>query len=79
MYLLEFLYMVDRDMVGGLIDLIDHDVGKLIKGQVEMFIDEKTEISVVCFQRGDFGFHLCGAEFQSSYALKDVEEGIGRD
>ena len=31
MYLLEFFYMVGRDVVGGLTDLVDHDVGNLIK------------------------------------------------
>ena len=34
-------------MCGGLIDLVDQDVGKLVKARVEMFMDVETEVGVV--------------------------------
>ena len=39
--------MVARDVCGGLINLVDQDVGKFVKARVEAFMDVETEVSVV--------------------------------
>ena len=66
-----------------MINLVAHNLGKLIEARVEarieLLVDEVAEIPVVFLQSDNFGFHPCCVVFQSGYALKDVEESVGWD